>query len=934
MTNPTEVRTYITPAGEETAQSGRPAGEHGDTAASQHGPGAAMRKTAERGKALLHDLISDRAALLRLVRGLAAALLAFLLGSAWIGNGAFGGNPLGLALLCAGGGLFPALLLGTAAAALRRGAETGICLSAVLLAAGMRYLAGRLLLSPEDEETDETEDGDAETDLSDGADAWSAGRLRRAAVPPGEVLLHLFPPGVFTRASVSVRVGCAFAAACPIAAGILFSGHFTTEAVLGAAVCFLSLPLFTYLFCGLAPETLPAPAHKEAGVGALCWALTAAAGDAMLFGLSVKLIAAYLITLYIAKNGGFLRGGLCGLLCGMACDALYAPAFALAGAAAGVFFGVHAAPAVLISVLAASGYAVYVGAFPALRLLVPELIAGGAVAYPAARYIKLPDVFYGKQSFSAAPPAVLGKNDAVGADIHGTGEAQRVPAERLGLPGIGEQLDSLSGILSGLSAAFWHLSDHGKKPGLYEIRQLCETTADRFCSACPLHEECWEKDFSRTADAMGRITLCVQRKGRAEVSAAFAPLDKRCPSFARMLAEINEASCALCEEKITRDRIGVAAADYEGMAAILRAVAAENVRACTEDAALSRRMGRAMARMGFRARHVAVYGERRRVVVASGIDMGLHAVGETGAGVVAGRALLGAEELRESFSALAGVRYQLPDYALNPSADGGRTLDMTMRAVPRFEVSCGYFGEKKAGEEVTGDALSCFGNRGDYFHVLLCDGMGSGREASVTSQLCTLFLEKLLSVCSAHGAALNLLNGFLRSRQGECAASVDLCGIDTLTGDAVFLKCGAAATYLIRGDSIFRIASDTMPLGILKEVNAEETAFPLCDGDILLFCSDGVCREDEDAQWILRTARIALRMGRRSPDIASADEPSSSSSAAASSPDGAREKRRKSPLDRAAEHFVRAAADRHSDREDDRTAAFVRIREVKETDIA
>ncbi len=164
--------------------------------------------------------------------------------------------------------------------------------------------------------------------------------------------------------------------------------------------------------------------------------------------------------------------------------------------------------------------------------------------------------------------------------------------------------------------------------------------------------------------------------------------------------------------------------------------------------------------------------------------MGLHAVGETGAGVVAGRALLGAEELRESFSALAGVRYQMPDYALNPSADGGRTLDMTMRAVPRFEVSCGYFGEKKAGEEVTGDALSCFGNRGDYFHVLLCDGMGSGREASVTSQLCTLFLEKLLSVCSAHGAALNLLNGFLRSRQGECAASVDLCGIDVLTGDA------------------------------------------------------------------------------------------------------------------------------------------------------
>ena len=90
MTNPTEVRTYITPAGDETAEKHHLAGGHGDTAASQHGPGAAMRKTAERGKALLHDLVSDRAALLRLLRGLTAALLAFLLGGAWIGNGAFG----------------------------------------------------------------------------------------------------------------------------------------------------------------------------------------------------------------------------------------------------------------------------------------------------------------------------------------------------------------------------------------------------------------------------------------------------------------------------------------------------------------------------------------------------------------------------------------------------------------------------------------------------------------------------------------------------------------------------------------------------------------------------------------------------------------------------------------------------------------------------
>jgi len=324
-----------------------------------------------------------------------------------------------------------------------------------------------------------------------------------------------------------------------------------------------------------------------------------------------------------------------------------------------------------------------------------------------------------------------------------------------------------------------------------------------------------------------------------------------------------------------------------------------------------------MQRIGLSADTVSVYGDRRRVVVAEGIDLG-------GAGLRAGgenRSLLGTEELREAFSALSGVRYQPPEYHLT---DGGKRLCMTMRAGPRLAVTSGVWGEKKADEEVTGDVACMFANRSDCFYALVCDGMGSGREASVTAQISALFLEKLLSVSTAAGAALNLLNGFLRARPGECSATVDLCEIDMITGEAHFIKCGAAPSYLMRGDQLFRIASGTMPLGILREVSAEETAFSLCSDDLLLFFSDGVCGEEENSAWISETVRQAeadyeTRKSRQQVRSQVMDDGDTLETEA--------HKPLPAPLDALAAALGTAAAARVG-RRDDMTVAVLKVREI------
>lgn len=788
-----------------------------------------------------------------LVRRAAVILAAFFFSGAIL---AYEAQPIGIAWVCAAAGAaLPAAAAGVLLALLcgAYGEGAGLYTGALLLAVGVRYAAGRFLCEGEGQtgfgSGRSGHRGSHRMINEDDPDDGIPGDENASAVTAAGLLARLgravFPSGVFAQ-TIGMRVGISVLSACPIAAGLLLGTAETARAVCASGFVLCIIPAFTWLFCGISDRGHSTPAHREGGIGALCYALTASVSGIVLFGFSLRFLCAHALTLYISQKGGYLRGGLCGLICGFACDVLYAPAYALIGAVSGLLWNIHMGPAVLLSLFAGSAYAVYVGAFSAIRSVIPEMIAVTAIAYPAARYLPVMLKKSGLAAWLAdeeartIPPCTKEDDDAV-------------TPEQLGMPGLAEQLDTLSGILNGLSATFYHLSDRQKKPGLYEIRQLCETTADRYCAHCAHHNLCWEKEFSSTADAMGRITLCIHRKGRAEAGEAFAPLDRRCPNLQKMLAAMNDAAAILCEEKITKDKTEVAAADYEGMAGLLRASAAEAAHACEKDTALSKRLGRAMGRMGFCAKDVAVYGKRRRTVVARGIDLGFVTAGEGARGFPVGRTpagmdmLLGTEELREAFSALAGVRYGAPEYSLR---SGGAELVMTMHACPKVSVKSGCWGEKKAGEEVTGDVLTLFANRSDCFYALVCDGMGSGREASVTAQISTLFLEKLLSVSCAKGAALNLLNGYLRSRCGECSATVDLCEIDMITGEAHFVKCGAAASYLLRGDSMFRIASSTMPLGILREVSAEETAFMLDDGDLLLFFSDGVCGECEDASWI------------------------------------------------------------------------------------
>ena len=54
-----------------------------------------------------------------------------------------------------------------------------------------------------------------------------------------------------------------------------------------------------------------------------------------------------------------------------------------------------------------------------------------------------------------------------------------------------------------------------------------------------------------------------------------------------------------------------------------------------------------------------------------------------------------------------------------------------------------------------------------------------------------------------------------------------------------------------REGNLFRLRSRTIPIGLVREVDAEKLRFDTQPGDIIIMLSDGVSQTTEDAPWLV-----------------------------------------------------------------------------------
>ncbi len=149
------------------------------------------------------------------------------------------------------------------------------------------------------------------------------------------------------------------------------------------------------------------------------------------------------------------------------------------------------------------------------------------------------------------------------------------------------------------------------------------------------------------------------------------------------------------------------------------------------------------------------------------------------------------------------------------------------------------------GEKFSGDTFTTFTDDKGFFYCIICDGMGTGPNAAVTSGLAVNLLQKLLKAGFGILPAINTVNTSLISKSGnECSVTLDLLCLDLYTGRAEFYKCGAQDTLVRHKGKITNVNTESLPLGIISDIEVGTLCCNLCGGDVLILCSDGVREED------------------------------------------------------------------------------------------
>lgn len=160
---------------------------------------------------------------------------------------------------------------------------------------------------------------------------------------------------------------------------------------------------------------------------------------------------------------------------------------------------------------------------------------------------------------------------------------------------------------------------------------------------------------------------------------------------------------------------------------------------------------------------------------------------------------------------------------------------------PKYRMSGGVARAAKDGEVVSGDNFALFAKENGQMIMSISDGMGSGLEACRESETVIELLEQFLGSGFDKETAIKLIHAsMLLQTDGQAAATVDLCMADLYTGECEFLKIGASTTFLKRNGWVEAIASTSMPMGILRQVDYECTKKKLENGDYIVMVSDGV----------------------------------------------------------------------------------------------
>ena len=627
---------------------------------------------------------------------------------------------------------------------------------------------------------------------------------------------------------IPLRVTAAAVTGAALAAYELAISGAVPHALRFAAVAVLSPTLLTAVLAPIAdaplspadvlgrraPDRHPYGVHRPAVAECSALALLCVLGFSLrtlsLFGLSLGNLFGCAVTLFVGRRLTAARAAVTGLCLGLLSSLGDGIALALGGLIAGFLYPYGALVGTLSGTVTAVAATSYLGGLSGFLGLAPEAAVAALLVFPLLSRMT---------ATSDPAEAELDRRKTLDA----VAEVARAGAGN-------DRLERLGTAFSSLSAMFYRLSDEGRRPAVAEYLAECERVCARHCATCSNRVRCWEQGERVAERTVYTLATRLREVGRITQDDLPADLRSGCPQIDTILDEIRDECAAMALRRYRGDRHEFLSHDYAMLARLLADAAEADRRDAEQDAVAAARW-REEAGKAAEGLSLAVFGTRHRRLAAGGDAARLRA---------------GAAILHRTAEDAVGCRLTPP---VAVTAGGGTVL--SMQTAHRFTTATATAGLAREGSPASGDSVAFLTAPDGYFYAILSDGEGSGEQAAAASSTSCEFLTAMLTAGISRKAALRMLGDLIRTGGEECSATVDMLILDLISGNAAFIKSGAAPSYIKRGGEILRVRSHTMPLGITRKPDAERINVELAVGDVIVLLSDGLAPDGEAPAWLI-----------------------------------------------------------------------------------
>ena len=401
---------------------------------------------------------------------------------------------------------------------------------------------------------------------------------------------------------------------------------------------------------------------------------------------------------------------------------------------------------------------------------------------------------------------------------------------------ITEELDSVSNTFSEFSRQFT-----GSFQRAYELdsdnpSKIFDETAERICSECSRRNDCWHKNFNDTYKYMFEIYNTIGNKGRCDIHEAPLIFTQRCIQPELFLNEFNHVYEITKQDGLNKGaRNGerrLFSNQYVEISKIISRLSKEIEGNFFFDEQKEKQIVNCCTREDLYLRDLNVIKDSEgyyEVFFAPGSENDSEKICTIASEVLG-------VKLRDAFCKNNEIRKLVTDSS--------------------FELEISVFQKEKDDEPVSGDTVIHFETDKSKYYIILCDGMGSGCDASRESRMTAELLGGFLKAGFTKNAALNLINSTLALKMDrEGFSTIDLCEIDLRSGKCEFVKIGGAQSFVRTNGETVTISAKGLPAGVVEEIHPENAELMLADGDLIIMVSDGVSEAGYGmlrGEWIKR----------------------------------------------------------------------------------